>query len=375
MSDRDAASREPRPVVTVAIHPGHADSMLTPGDLGRLSEFAAVRTAYLEGPVGVIDDLAPNPAAEAALAEIATGSTALVVTHGSPRVTAAVLDALPTVTFVGELEGDRFCTRIDTAAAAERGVVVVDTTHGSSLPVAEWALALAILGLRDAGRFVRALMNHELVGSGGHGDPGRLTNRELTGKRVGLIGFGHIGWRLVELLRPFEAEAIAFDPYAPRELADAAGISFARLDTVMSSCDLVCCLAPLTPGTRGLITGSLLSSMRPGSVFVNVSRGAVVDRAGLNEVAALGEHVFCLDVLEDEPIPVSQVLRDLPNVLLTPHIAGTTQESRFRFFSLMVDELRRHLHGLEPHAQITADTVAGRRGRDVPDSYRRVAKP
>ena len=83
--------------------------------------------------------------------------------------------------------------------------------------------------------------------------------------------------------------------------------------------------------------------------------------------------VFCLDVLEDEPIPVSQVLRDLPNVLLTPHIAGTTEESRFRFFSLMVDELRRHLHGLEPHAQITADTVAGRRGRDVPDSYRRVA--
>lgn len=362
-----------RPVVTIAVHPDHADGMLAAVDLAELATFAEVRTAYLAGPVGITGELAPDPATAAALVEIASGSAALVVTHGAPRITGAVLDALPAVTFVGELEGDRFCTRIDTAAAAERGVVVVDTTHGSSLPVAEWALALAILGLRDTSRYVRALIGHQPVGNGGHGEPARLTNRELTGKRVGLIGFGHIGWRLAELLRPFGVDVIAFDPYAPRELADATGISFARLDTVMSTADVVCCLAPLTPGTRGLVTGAVLSSMQPGSVFVNVSRGAVVDRDGLHEAAARGEVVFCLDVLEDEPIPVDDLLRDLPNVLLTPHIAGTTVESRFRFFTLMVEELRRHLHGLEPHAQITADTVAGRRGRDVPDSYRKVA--
>lgn len=373
MNERDASGAS-RPVVTIAIHPDYADGMIAAADLTRLATFAEVRIAYLKGSVGITADVPkPEPAVEAALIEIAVGSTALVLTHGSPRITGEVLEALPTVTFVGELEGDRFCARIDTVAAAARGVVVVDTTHGSSLPVAEWALALAILGLRDAGRYVRALIGHEAVGNGGSGTSGRLTNREMTGKRVGLIGFGHIGWRLVELLRPFGADVIAFDPYAPRELADAAGISFGRLDTVMSTADVVCCLAPLTPGTRGLVTGALLSSMQPGSVFVNVSRGAVVDRDGLNEVAARGEIVFCLDVVEGEPLPVDDVLRDLPNVLLTPHIAGTTEESRFRFFTLMVEELRRHLHGLEPHAQITADTVAGRRGRDVPDPYRKVA--
>lgn len=375
MSGQAPAGAASRPVVTIAIHPDHAPGMLAAADLARLSEFAEVRTAHLRGSVGIAGDFGVDAVAEAALVGIAAGSTALVVTHGSPRISAAVLDALPTVSFVGELEGDRFCARIDTAAAAERGVMVVDTTHGSSLPVAEWALALTILGLRDAGRFVRALIAHGAVGSGGHGDAGRLTNRELTGKRVGLVGFGHIGWRLVELLRPFGADVIAFDPYAPRELADAAGISFGRLDTVMSRSDVVCCLAPLTPGTQGLITGQLLASMTPGSVFVNVSRGAVVDRDGLHDIAARGEIVFCLDVLEDEPIPVDDTLRDLPNVLLTPHIAGTTEESRFRFFTLMVEELRRHLHGLEPHAQITAGTVAGRRGRDVPDPYRKVATP
>jgi len=362
-----------RPVVTIAIHPDSATGMLASADLARLAEFAEVRTAYLSGVVGIAGDIGPDPVAEAALVEIAAGSAALVVTHGSPRISEQVLDALPTVRFVGELEGDRFCARIDTAAAAARAVVVVDTTHGSSLPVAEWALMLAILGLRDAGRFVRALNAHAPVGNGGHDEPGRLTNRELTGKRVGLIGFGHIGWRLAELLRPFDADVIAFDPYAPRELADAAEISFGRLDTVMSTCDVVCCLAPLTPGTRGLVTGRLLSSMPPGSVFVNVSRGAVLDRDALHQIAARGEVVFCLDVLEDEPIPVDDALRDLPNVLLTPHLAGTTEESRPRFFTLMVEELRRHLHGLEPHAQITPDTVAGRQGRDVADPNRKVA--
>lgn len=361
--------------MTIAIHPDHEAGMLETSDLARLAAFADVRIVRLAGRAGIGNDPEPDPIADAALIAAAAGSSVLVVTHGSPRITGPVLDALPAVRFVGELEGDRFFTRIDTLAAAERGVVVVDTTHGSSLPVAEWALALAILGLRDAGRYLRALIDHQPVGNGGHGEPARLTNRELTGKRVGLIGFGHIGWRLVELLRPFGADVIAFDPYAPRELADAAGISFARLEAVMSTADVVCCLAPLTLGTRGLITGELLSSMRPGSVFVNVSRGAVVDRPGLNEVAARGEVVFCLDVLEDEPIAVDHVLRDLPNVLLTPRLAGTTAESRFRFFTLMVDEIGRHLRGLEPHAQLTADTLAGRRGRDVPDSYRRVATP
>jgi len=368
-----ATSRPRLPMVTIAIHPDYEAGMLEATDVARLAAATEVRIVRLAGPTGIGNEPEADPVAEAALVAAAVGSSALVVTHGSPRITGAVLDALPTVTFVGELEGDRFFTRIDTVAAAERGVVVVDTTHGSSLPVAEWALALAILGLRDAGRYVRALIGHQPVGNGGHGEPARLTNRELTGKRVGLIGFGHIGWRLAELLRPFGTDVIAFDPYAPRELADAAGISFGRLDTVMGAADVVCCLAPLTPGTRGLITGRLLSSMRAGSVFVNVSRGAVVDRAGLHEVAARGEVVFCLDVLEDEPIPVDHVLRDLPNVTLTPHLAGTTVESRSRFFTLMVDEIERHLRGLEPHAQLTDHTLAGRRGRDVPDSYRRVA--
>jgi phosphoglycerate dehydrogenase-like enzyme len=348
------------PVVTVVLHPRVREDMLAPADLDRLGDLADVRVAEFDGPVGLQPDAAVDAEQEARLAELAASSDALVVAHGCPRVTEAVFAGAPSLRFVGELEGDRFFGRIDTAAAERHGVTVVDTTHGSSWPVAEWALALAILGRRDAGRVIRALYAHEHVDTGGHGAPQRLVHGELSGATIGLIGFGHIAWRLVELLRPFDVEVLAHDPYAPRELAEPCGVTFAPLDAVFGTADVVICLAPLTPGTRGLIGADQLGLLRPGAVFVNVSRGAVVQSEALLDSAREDRVVFCLDVFDPEPIPTDHPIRDLPNVLLTPHIAGTTVESRRRFFTLMVDELIRHLAGTEPRAQVTSRVLAGR---------------
>lgn len=348
-----------RPVVTVVLHPRVREDMLAPADLDRLSEVATVRVVEFDGPVGLQPDAVNTADDQVRLTELAATSDALVVAHGCPRVTEAVLAGAPSLRFVGELEGDRFFGRIDTEAAQRHGVTVVDTTHGSSWPVAEWALALAILGRRDAGRVIRALYAHEHVDTGGHGEPRRLVHGELSGCEIGLIGFGHIAWRLVELLRPFGVRILAHDPYAPRELAEPCGVTFSPLDTAFTA-DVVICLAPLTAGTRGLIGAEQLALLRPGAVFVNVSRGAVVQADALLDCAREGRAVFCLDVFDPEPIPTDDPIRDLPNVLLTPHIAGTTFESRRRFFTLMVDELTRHLAGTEPRAQVTARVLAGR---------------
>lgn len=352
--------RSTLPVVTVALHADRRPEMLDDGDLARLASFAEVRVEAFNGSSGLYGEPEHDEAAEHRLALLACDSDALVVGHGAPRVSVRVLDASPRLRFVGELEGDRFFGRIDLAAAAERGVSVVDTSHGSSWPVAEWALALAILGLRDAGRFVRRLEAHDAVTSGGRDDPGRISNRELSDRRVGIIGFGHIAWRLVELLRPFRASITAYDPFAPRELAEATGVSMGSLDAVMSSSDVVICLAPLTGASRGLVQERHLRLLPTGSTFINVSRGPVVEAAGLEAVAREGRVVFCLDVLDPEPVPVDHPLRDLPNVFLTPHLAGTTQETRKRFFQLMVEELGRHFAGLEPRSLVTPRVVAGR---------------
>src|SRR4051812_35414633 len=172
----------------------------------------------------------------------------LLVCHGSPLIDGAMMDAAPRLKLIGELEGDRFANRIDVEAAAERGIRVVDTTHGSSLPVAEWALGLMLIGLRNAAEHYRRLIGGE-EDRRSKDDPG-YRGGELTGQTVGLIGLGHIGRRLIELLAPFRCRLLVHDPYVPKEVALAVGAQLTSLERVMADSQVVVCCAPLTPKTR-----------------------------------------------------------------------------------------------------------------------------
>ena len=345
------------PVVGIALSAATRATYLRTEDLDRLGQVAEVVVEEFEVASGW-GRIEADPESIERLTRFAAGCDLLVVCHGSPRVDREVLAAAPRLRFVGELEGDRFAGRIDVEAAREHGVVVVDTTHSSSWPVAEWALALVLLGLRQHGRFRRVMAGEEMTHGDYRTDP---PGRELTGRPVGLIGFGHIGWRLRELLEPFRCPVLAHDPYAPRELGDALGVDFGPLELVMG-CDVVVCLAPATPATTGLVGERELALLRPGSVFVNVSRGVVVDTAALIERARQGDAWFSLDAHDPEPIAVGSPLRDLPNVMASPHVAGMTEEAQPRFFTLMVEEIERFLAGREPRAQITDRVVAGRGG-------------
>jgi phosphoglycerate dehydrogenase-like enzyme len=301
-----------------------------------------------------------DAAAEAELGEFAASLDVLVVCHGSPFVSGDVLAQAPGLTLLGELEGDRFAHRLDVAATYARGVRVVDTSNGSSWPTAEWALGLALIGRRNAGALFRRMIAHEptYLPAEERSGPG-YDAAELTGKRVGMIGFGHVARRLVELLRPFGVETRVFDPYAARELAEQYGVAFAPFATVLES-DVVFVLVPETSTTVGMLGEAELALLRPGSVLVNVSRGKVVDAAALLDRLRQGDVIACLDVFDPEPLPLDSPLVDLPNVFCTPHIAGVTEESRRRFFSLMVDECLRHLDGLEPLYELTRQVVARR---------------
>jgi len=177
-------------------------------------------------------------------------------------------------------------------------------------------------------------------------DPG-FHRGELTGKRVGMIACGHIGRRLLDLLRPFHCEVLVYDPHAPRLLADIYGLTLTSLDAVMARSDVVVCLAPLTQETRRMIGGRELDLLRPGAVFVNVSRGAIVDSDALIARLERGDIIACLDVFDPEPVPADSPLRGMANVFLTPHIAGVTADCGPRFIGLMLDEMRRFLDGDE----------------------------
>ena len=140
-------------------------------------------------------------------------------------------------------------------------------------------------------------------------------------------------------LRPFDVDLWVHDPYLPVEMADALGLLRTSLDNVLAHCDVIVCLVPLTPGTKGMIGERELDLIQPGAVFVNVSRGAVVDSQALIDRLKRDDMIAGLDVFDPEPIPPDSEIIHLPNVFLSPHVGSHTGD-RFRpFFPFMVDEL------------------------------------
>ena len=207
-----------RPKILLAFNQHVRDHYLPPEEVARLESFADWEWFPCDG--GGIYDANTNPEAAAALHARIGGFDGLVVCHGAPPIHDAILAAADKLRFVGELEGDRFASRLDLGALWARGIRTVDVTNASSYPVAEWALGLILLSLRNAGAYFRDIL-------AGNTRPSRESfarmGGRLTGKRVGLIGGGHMGRRLIKLLRPFETEIWVHDPYLPRLCADLAG--------------------------------------------------------------------------------------------------------------------------------------------------------
>jgi phosphoglycerate dehydrogenase-like enzyme len=340
--------------VGIACNAATQARFVTDEAVGRLARVAEVRRLEFAGPARASGPPPDDEPTRARLIEFVADLDALIVSHGCPRVDEEVLAAAPSLRLVGDLHGDRFADRVDVDAAARRGVWAVDTTNASSDPVAEWALALMLIGLRNAGALFRRLVAGEVLWPDRTvftDDPG-YRNGELTGKTVGIIACGHVGRRLLELLAPFGVSVLVYDPYAPAVLAEVYDLTMTSLHRVMSGADVVVCLAPLTARTRGLIGPDELADLRPGSVFVNVSRGPVVDSAALTARLRQGDVIACLDVWDPEPVPPGDPVRALPNVFLSPHIAGVTAAAEPRFFDLMVSEVLRALAGDQPRHRL-----------------------
>lgn len=352
---------ESRPKVLLVANRNVRQRLIGPADLARLEQFADF--AWLESNVpfdrtdwtSVPDD----PEATARVVAQVDNVDGLIVCHGSPRISDQILDAAPHLRIIGELEGDRFAARIDVEAARVREIRVTDTTNGSSYGVSEWALGMMLNAVRNSGAIYRELIADRWPGPPREGDFQRF---ELTAKRVGLIGLGIIGRRLVQLLGPFHCTVRAYDPYVPKEVADVLGVTLTNLDSIMADSDVIVCVAPITPKTRRMIGKRELDLIRSGSALVNVSRGAIIDPDAAIERMERGDITGAFDVWDPEPIPADSRIRQLPNVFLTSHIASQTKEGPDRFFKIMVDELDRFFHGDETFYDLTPHTLANRFG-------------
>jgi phosphoglycerate dehydrogenase-like enzyme len=178
------------------------------------------------------------------------------------------------------------------------------------------------------------------------------------GSTVGLISLSRTGRLVAERLRRLEVAVLAYDPTWPTNRAAEFDVELCSLDELFARAHVVSCHAPLLPATRGLLRGAHFARMRAGATFINTARGAIVDESELVAVLRARPDLFALlDVTDPEPPPPTSPLYDLPNVLLTPHLAGSTGRECQQLGRVVVDEVRRFLAGTPLHHEVRADQL------------------
>ena len=230
----------------------------------------------------------------------------------------------------------------------ERGLIVTNWGGSISRVVAEWAIFHILACLRRATHWTIAM--HQ----GGAWKNRDTETASLFDRRVGLHGFGQIARELMRLLQPFGCEISVFAPDVLAASEHHHGVKAVdSLRTLFADNDIIVELAPLNPGTLGIVKEEHLRLIRPGGVFVNVGRGAVVDEAALLRVAQEGKIMVGLDVFSVEPLPVASPFRGLNNVSLTPHIAGPTTDRRCDAGAFAVENLHAYAADRPLHAVIS----------------------
>ncbi|MEU6087302.1 hydroxyacid dehydrogenase [Streptomyces sp. NPDC047085] len=258
----------------------------------------------------------------------------LITGWGCPRLDAAALDAAPKLRAVLHAAGS--VKGFTTPEVWRRGIVVSSAATANAVPVAEYTLAMIllagkdVLAARDRLRTRRGFPYGDLVpGIGNHG------------RRVGVVGASRVGRRLIELLRPHDLRVSLADPYVDQAEAARLGVPLLPLDELLRTSDIVTLHAPATPETRHLIGARELALMPDGSVLINTARGTLVDHGALTGELRTGRLSAVLDVTDPEPLPADSPLFDLPNAVVTPHVAGSQGNELARLGRTVVEEAAR----------------------------------
>lgn len=317
-----------RPPAALAMLPGVEQQLLTVDARAELDHLVE-----LVDPAAV--DLATLPPDTLARIEVVVGS------WGCTPLDDALLARMPKLRFVAYGAGT--VKQTVTPSTWDHGVVVSSAAAANAVPVAELTFAAIVLLAKDVFRIRdhhrRTRGRVPITGTGPTGDVG------TRGLRIGVVGASHIGRLVIERLATLDADVAVSDPYLDDDAASALGVARVDLDQLFGWADVVTLHAPALPETHHLVNRDRLARMHDGAWLVNTARGWLVDTDALTRECVTGRLNAFIDTAEPEPLPADSPLYDLPNVVLTPHIAGSLGNEISRMGDLAVSEVRRFLAG------------------------------
>jgi D-3-phosphoglycerate dehydrogenase len=266
----------------------------------------------------------------------------IFIGHLAP-ITRSVLDAAPDLKLIGISRGGP--VNVDLAATRARGIQVVNTPGRNAGAVAEFTIGMILSQTRliTAGHTALATAGDW----SGHLYRADSTGRELSEMTVGIIGYGHIGTRVVRHLKSFGCRILVCDPYvqlSPGDLDD--GVTQVPLEAILGESDVVTMHPRVTAETTGMIGAGEFAAMKDGAYFINTARGPLVDYDALYHALITGKLAGAgIETFAIEPVPKDWPLLKLPNVTLTPHIAGASVKTVTNAADMLAEEVRRFLKG------------------------------
>ncbi|MFE5339279.1 hydroxyacid dehydrogenase [Isoptericola sp. NPDC056578] len=265
----------------------------------------------------------------------------LLTSWGAPALTVEHLDAAPRLRAVLHAAGS--VRSLLPPEAWDRGIRVTTAAEENARPVAEFALAAIIM----AGKGVPAVAARAGATPRGWRLHDDLSNR---GRTIGVVGFSRIGRRVTRLVQEVlePGAVLVSDPTVAAEDVADAGARLVELPELLASADVVSLHAPALPSTHHLIGAAELALMRDGATLVNTARGSLVDTAALERECVTGRLQALLDVTDPEPLPAGSPLMSLPNVLITPHVAGSLGSEVRRMSDAALGELERFVRDDAP---------------------------
>ncbi|WP_457962455.1 hydroxyacid dehydrogenase [Arthrobacter sp. D1-29] len=233
----------------------------------------------------------------------------------------------------------------------KRGIAVTSGAVTNALPVAEYTLAMILLSGKRVLELARGYM-HTRKYRPFEVEPVRWGNHGL---KVGIVGASRIGRRVIDLLAPFDIDVVFYDPFVQHGILDARPAS---LEHLLETCDVVSLHAPEVPETFHIIDKDALSLMRDGATLINTARGSLVDTAALTAELESGRLHAVIDVTDPDPLPAESPLFDAPNLVLTPHIAGSQGNELYRLGEAAYREVTRFVTGKPLLNQVKAEVLS-----------------